>query len=93
MNKPDWKKGPVQRWERAYELARDLVLGKDEAAVLGYIACRDGGRGAWPSIALIAESVRYDPRSVKRALRSLCERGLLTRTERPGKTTVYRFRG
>jgi hypothetical protein len=44
---------------------------------------------AWPSVDRLSLYTGYSTRAVQRSLKELCERGILTMTERPGTSTVY----
>ena len=80
---------PLDRWGSAL-YGRDLT--PSERLVLLEIAYRDGGSGAFASVHKMARSLEVSRRTVQRALRVLVEKGWLTANDRPGHTTVYRFR-
>lgn len=46
---------------------------------------------AWPSVKRLAQRTRCDERTIQRALVTLEEAGWLTRTMRPGHSTMYRI--
>ena len=72
-----------------------LGLTDAESAVLNSLAYRDGGEGAWPSVATMAREANKSSTTVKRALRSLERSGLVERDGMRGppgrQTNVYRF--
>ena len=45
--------------------------------------------GAWGSTEGMAEKMRIDPKTVKKALRELIDKNWITRTARPGLTSLY----
>src|SRR5690242_15794455 len=49
----------------------------------------DDNAEAWPSVARLAQRTRRSERSVQEALASLEQAGWLTRTMRPGHSTLY----
>jgi len=46
-------------------------------------------QGAWGSTEGMAAKLRIDPKTIKKALRELIEKGWITRTARPGLTSLY----
>ena len=86
---------PLNRWRTVIEATGKLRLRAAEAAVLHCLAYRDGGKGAWPSVATMAREANLSRASVKRALRSLERSGVVVRDGvhgPPGRQTfVYRF--
>ncbi|MCL1939948.1 MAG: helix-turn-helix domain-containing protein [Desulfovibrionaceae bacterium] len=47
----------------------------------------------WPSLRRLANDTGYDERTVTRALRQMCEAGIISRLDRPGKGYVYTLLG
>lgn len=56
-----------------------------------HIARRDGHRGAFAAVELMAHVCRLHPQTVRSALKNLVFHGLLKREQRPGRTTIYRL--
>jgi hypothetical protein len=58
--------------------------------LLCHLARRGAGQqGAWGSTEGMAAKLRIDPKTIKKALRELIEKGWITRTARPGLTSLY----
>ena len=82
------------RINRAYLWIRNGNLPPSQAAVLAYVAFRDGSeRGCYASVATIASETGWSERTVKRSLKTLTIYGVISCQPRPGKTTIYRLRG
>ena len=75
------------RWAKSEAPTRTVY----EWAVLQHLAEAANGDTlrAWPSIQTISADIHASPRTVKRALRALRERGIVEAKERPGRSSVY----
>lgn len=71
----------------------DLDLTPFEFRAYAHMVRRAGIKGGeyWESVDAGAKHCRMDAKTYRAALRSLVRRGLLTRTDRPGETSVYRI--
>lgn len=69
----------------------DAGLSPHQFRVYAHLARRSNDRAAWPAISSIARVCRMDQKSVRAAIKALVERGFLSVTERPGKTSLYRL--
>lgn len=60
--------------------------------ILCHLARRGAAQnGAWGSTENMASKMRIDPKTVKKALRELIDKNWITRTSRPGQTSLYCF--
>lgn len=69
----------------------DYPLSVEEFRVYSHIARRAGAGEAWPKVESIAKKCKIHPDTARRCLQNLIEYGLLSATERKGKTTLYRI--
>lgn len=69
----------------------DYPLTVEEFRVYSHIARRAGAGEAWPKVETVAKHCRIHPDTARRCLQNLIEYGLLSATERKGKTTLYRI--
>lgn len=71
----------------------DLDLSPYEFRAYVHLVRRAGTRGGeyWESVDAGARHCRMDAKTYRTALKALVDRGLLTREDRPGETSVYRL--
>lgn len=71
----------------------DLDLTPFEFRAYSHMVRRAGSKGGeyWESVEAGAKHCRMDAKTYRAALKALVERGLLTRSDRPGETSVYRI--
>lgn len=71
----------------------DLDLSPFEFRAYVHLVRRAGTRGGeyWESVDAGATHCRMDAKTYRAALKALVDRGLLTREDRPGETSVYRL--
>jgi len=67
----------------------DYGLTPPQFRVYAHLARRAGSGAAWPAVATIAATCRLDPKTVRKALRTLVSHKLIHRKERPSETTLY----
>jgi hypothetical protein len=67
----------------------DYGLTPPQFRVYAHLARRAGSGAAWPAIATIAATCRLDPKTVRKALRTLVGHKLIHKKERPSETTLY----
>lgn len=67
----------------------DYGLTPPQFRVYAHLARRAGSGKAWPAVATIAATCRLDPKTVRKALRTLVCHKLINKKERPSNTTEY----
>ena len=66
---------PLERWQNVNRVVAELNLSGSTARVLNYMAIRDGGRGAWPSVGTIARETRLFPGQRETLVKNSREQG------------------
>lgn len=61
----------------------------EKIALLALADCANDEGGCWPSMATLASKCSKAPRTLQGAIKSLCDKGHLSRDERPGKGVYY----
>ena len=70
----------------------DICLPDSEKlALLALADCANDEGLCWPSMATLARKCSKSDRTVQKAIQSLCEKGHLSRDERPGKGVLYQI--
>jgi len=80
---------PLERWKAVLEMQG---LSKSEKAVLGSLAYRAKDPVVWPSLATLANETAYDRSSVRRAIRRLAARGIITIENQSAGRASNRYR-
>lgn len=68
-----------------------LLPDSEKIALLALADCANDEGLCWPSMATLAKKCSKSDRTVQKAIQSLCEKGHLSRDERPGKGVLYQI--
>lgn len=63
----------------------------EKLTLLALADCANDEGTCWPSMATLARKCSKSDRTVQKAIQSLCDKGHLTRSERPGKGVLYQI--